>query len=142
MTAERQELWTKLHAAFDERRDPLLDPALVAALAASPAAAAELAVLQRRLEMLPAGLESSDCRGSHVAVAAALLASTAVAAWLWLGPTAEPPVVVYELRIEAGAPLACSSSKMRVQSVQRVVAGPRNLDDARIDLVHERRSWK
>lgn len=142
MTAERQEIWTKLHAAFDERCDPLLDPALVAALAASPAAAAELAVLQRRLQMLPAGRESSARRGSHLAVAAALLASTAVAVWLWLGPIAEPQVVVYELRIEAGAPLACSSSKMSVQSVQRVVAGPRNLDDARIDLVHERRSWK
>lgn len=142
MTTERQELWTRLNAALDDRRDPWLDPALASALAGSPVAAVELAVLQRRLELLPAGPRSSRRRPRHVAVAATVLAATALGAWLWLRPHAEPSVVVYDLHVEAGAPLARPVGKLTAYSEARIVAGPDSLDDARVELVYERRSWK
>lgn len=87
-----EELWTRVEAALDARRDPFDDPELAAALAADPQVGPAVERLVERLERLAPTVPSGEvARPRTLAAAAALLAVGAGLFGLRALTPAEPP---------------------------------------------------
>jgi len=77
---EQSSVWTSVHNALDARRDPLDDPAVIAALEAAPEMLAEIAALRAGLRALPSSRTAKRMRLLPLALTAA---AAALAFMMW-----------------------------------------------------------
>lgn len=120
----RDELWwERVNAALDERRDPLEDAAVEAAIVERPERLAEVLALRERLALVTSGEQLTAPRSRRLRRVAALVAGCAAVAVAWLTlarvERSTPPAVAAPPAIDGSRVLSLCASEVRERADQR-----------------------